>query len=65
MTVRPTPRLDVDVEIDRLWHCMVHAETPESRLLWGRRFTEAVNARNATRSAEEIAELERQRGLSA
>lgn len=63
MTVRPTPRSDLDVEVDRLWHCMVHAETPESRLLWGQRFTAAVNRRNAARSPEEVAELERERGL--
>lgn len=56
-------RADADVEIDRLFHCMVNAETGESKLLWGRRFTDAVRARNAQRSADEVAELERKKGL--
>lgn len=57
------PRTDLDVEIDRLFHCMVNAETGESKLLWDRRYTDAINARNAARTAEEIADLERARGL--
>jgi len=56
-------RTDADVEIDRLFHFMVNAETPESRHLWGRRFSEAVNARNAARTNTELEQLETARGL--
>lgn len=58
------PRTDLDLEVDRLFHCMVNAETGESKLLWGQRFTAAVNRRNAERTAKEIAELERAKGLA-
>lgn len=57
-------RTDADIEIDRLFHFMVAAETPQSRRIWERRFREAVNARNAARSANEVAQLEHARGLA-
>lgn len=56
-------RTAADVEIDRLFHFMVTAETAESRRLWGTRFRDAVNARNAARSAAEVDQIEQDRGL--
>lgn len=58
-----TPRDPLNVEIDRLYHQMVTASTPESRRLWGDRYTDAINARNAQRTPEEIAAIEREKGL--
>jgi hypothetical protein len=56
-------RSDEDIEIDRLFHFMVAAETPESRRLWESRFREAINARNAARSDAQLAEIETRKGL--
>jgi hypothetical protein len=56
-------RSDLDLEIDRLFMCMNHAEDPDVQANYCRRFTEAVNARNAQRTPDEIAELEQARGL--
>lgn len=56
-------RADADVEIDRLHRCMVNATDPTVQANYCRRFTAAVNARNALRSPQEIEELEAQRGL--
>lgn len=56
-------RTDADVEVDRLFHFMVNAETPESRRLWGDRFRDAVTARNAARTNTELEQLETARGL--
>lgn len=56
-------RSDVDVEIDRLFHFMVAATTPEARRSWEARWRAAINARNAARSGAEIAEIEKARGL--
>lgn len=59
----PATRDPVNVEIDRLWWHMVTAGTPETKALWGERFTQAVKRRNAARTPEQIAELEREKGL--
>ena len=56
-------RSDEDIEIDRLFHFMIAAETPESRRLWESRFREAVNARNAARNESEIHAIEKARGF--
>lgn len=56
-------RTDADIEIDRLFHQLGAATTPESRRLWEQRWRDAINARNARRSDDEIAELEKARGL--
>ena len=58
-----TTRTAENIEIDRLYHQMVTASTPESRRLWGDRYTDAINARNAKRTPEEIAAIEREKGL--
>ena len=57
-------RTPENIEIDRLYHQMVTASTPESRRLWAEHYTAAINARNAKRTPEEIAALEREKGLS-
>lgn len=61
---QPT-RSDMDLEVDRLWRCMTQTDDPELKVIYGRRFTAAVNRRNAARSPEEVAELEREKGLRA
>lgn len=53
----------IDMRIDDAYHRMVFAETAESKRLWGDRFTNLVNQRNAERTPEQIAELEREKGL--
>jgi hypothetical protein len=58
-------RTDLDLEVDRLFRCMTQAEDPALQADYCRRFTAAVNLRNASRSAAEIAEIERARGLRA
>lgn len=56
-------RSELDLEIDRLFHCMTNAEDPDVQASYCRRFTDAVNARNAARTPDEVAELEQARGL--
>ena len=56
-------RSELDVKIDDAYHRMMSAETPESRRLWGDRFTAFCNERNAARTAAEIETIERERGL--
>lgn len=56
-------RSPLDLRIDDAYHRMVTAETPESRRLWGDRFTAYCNERNAERTPEQIAELELEKGL--
>ena len=56
-------RSPLDLRIDDAYHRMVTAETPESRRLWGDRFTAFCNERNAARTAEEIERIEREKGL--
>ena len=56
-------RSELDVKIDDAYHRMMSAETPESRRLWGDRFTAFCNERNAARTAEEIERIEREKGL--
>jgi len=56
-------RSDLDLEIDRLFLCMNHAEDPDIQADYCRRFTAAIRKRNAQRTPDEIAELERARGL--
>lgn len=57
------PRSDLDLLADDAYHRMVTATTDESRRLWGGRFTTYCNERNAARTPEQIAELEREKGL--
>lgn len=56
-------RTDADVEIDRLFHFMASASTPEARRSWEARWRAAINARNAARTPTEVAEIEKARGL--
>lgn len=56
-------RSELDIKIDDAYHRMMSAETPESRRLWGDRFTTYCNERNAARTAEEIERIEREKGL--
>lgn len=56
-------RTDLDIEIDRFYHLMVAAEIPEMQAHYCQQMTALINQRNDARSAEEIAELERQKGL--
>jgi len=56
-------RSELDVKIDDAYHRMMSAETPESRRLWCDRFTAYCNERNAARTSEQIAEIEREKGL--
>ena len=56
-------RSELDLRIDDAYHRMMGAETPESRRLWGERFTAYCNERNAARTAEEIERIEREKGL--
>lgn len=58
-----TERSQLDLKIDDAYMRMVSAQTPESKRLWGDRFTAFCNERNAARTAEEIERLERERGL--
>ncbi len=44
-------RSDADIEIDRLYHLMVVAETEASRRLWAKRWRLAWQARDAGRRA--------------
>ena len=62
MTALPE-RTEIDVKVDDAYHRMVTATTDESRRLWGGRFTAYCNERNAERTPEQIAELEREKGL--
>lgn len=57
------PRTDLDLEVDRLFQCMVNSTDSALQADYGRRFTAAVNARNAARTPQEIEQLERERGL--
>lgn len=57
-------RSQLDLLTDDAYHRMMSAETPESRRLWGDRFTAFCNERNAARTAEEVAEIERVKGLA-
>lgn len=56
-------RTELDVKVDDAYHRMVAATTDESRRLWGDRFTAYCHERNAARTAEEVAEIERAKGL--
>lgn len=56
-------RSDEDIEIDRLFHFMVVAETAEARRSWDERWRGAINARNAARTRQEIEAIERAKGL--
>lgn len=56
-------RSQLDLLTDDAYHRMMSAETPESRRLWGDRFTAFCNERNAARTAEEIERIEREKGL--
>lgn len=56
-------RSQLDLLTDYAYHRMMSAETPESRCLWGDRFTAFCNERNAARTAEEIERIEREKGL--
>ena len=62
MTTLPE-RTDLDIKVDDAYHRMICATTPESKRLWGERFTAFVNERNAARTAAEIETIERERGL--
>lgn len=62
MTTLPDRTL-ADIQVDDCYHRMVTAATPRSRALWGERFTAAVNERNRLRSAKEIEQIEREKGL--
>lgn len=57
------PRSKIDLEIDDAWHRMVQADSDNGRRTWCDRMTELIAARNAGRSPDEIAEIERSRGL--
>lgn len=63
MTTLPE-RTDLDIKVDDAYHRMICATTPESKRLWGDRFMAFVNERNAARTAEEVAEIERVKGLA-
>lgn len=60
----PVDRTAADIEIDRLFHFMAAATTPEARRSWEIRWRAAINARNAARTPAQIAEIERARGLA-
>ena len=45
VAVKLPERSQRDLLIDEFWHRMVFATTPESRLLWGRRYTELRKGR--------------------
>lgn len=62
MTALPE-RTELDIKVDDAYHRMVTAATDESRRLWGGRFTDLVNQRNAERTPEEIERIEREKGL--
>lgn len=49
--------------IDLFEHWMLTADTPEQRRAYGRAFVLAIRERNASRSLEELARIERARGL--
>ena len=49
--------------IDRAERGMLEASNREDREFYARAFVNAINERNAQRTPEEVAELERQRGL--
>lgn len=53
----------LELRIDDAQLRMLSAETPESRHLWGQRFTALIQQRNALRSPAEIERLEREKGL--
>lgn len=59
------PRTPADLEVDRLFQCMVNSTDSALQADYGRRFTEAVNRRNAARPPQEIERIERERGLRA
>ena len=45
VAVKLPERSQRDLRIDDAWHRMVFATTPESRLLWGRRYTQLRKGR--------------------
>lgn len=44
-------RTATDLEIDRLWHWMAVASTPESKARWRERYERAIRERDAQRMA--------------
>lgn len=54
---------DYDAQISRAKTCMENATDEQDRAAWNREFLSLVAARNAARTPEDIAELERARGL--
>jgi hypothetical protein len=53
----------LELKIDDAQLRMLSAETPESRQLWGQRFTALIRERNALRSPAEIERIEREKGI--
>lgn len=45
VAVKLPERSQRDLQADDAWHRMVFATTPESRLLWARRYTQLRNGR--------------------
>lgn len=56
-------RTEQDLAIDLAWHEVVIATDSETRRVRERRWRELILQRNAARTPEEVAELERERGL--
>jgi hypothetical protein len=52
-----------EARIDRMQHLMENASTPELRRGYCELFVAAIRERNAARTPEQVAELERARGL--
>ena len=52
-----------EAAIDAAERNMLQADNRTDRAMFAQQFLEAINARNAARTPEELAEMERQRGL--
>jgi len=63
--IRLPERTALDIAIDRAWHDIEAAVTPEQRQSRGRVFSALVNQRNAERTEAQIKEIERSKGLRA
>lgn len=54
---------DLEAQISRAQECMQNATDPIDRREWQGKFLAAVSRRNAMRTPDQVAQIERERGL--